>query len=150
MGLENRAPFLARNLQIAHSGGPRDAKEISHFDYLRATVAAKPQKIVVASDDVFRPSVDRAFENAIVGRIFLDDIQLLGGDHFLGKVGHSFTEQCDRLRRPLELDPQDARHPVNNLVGNLSDEYCRRGPNLEKRREDHRSGGPKYRCWNPP
>ena len=50
-------------------------QKIRHFRYIDTVVGFHAQEILVTRDDVLRTSAHRAFENSIVVRVFLDDIQ---------------------------------------------------------------------------
>src|SRR5437667_7521044 len=67
------------------------------------SVVAQAQQILVPGQDVFRTRLDRALENTIIWRIFLDDVQHLGWDDAVRKTGQPQPCVVEPVAVPLEF-----------------------------------------------
>lgn len=109
-------PLLVHNLQ-----------EFRHFDDAHSLIAAEPQKMVIARDQVFGLIFHRAFEYAIVSRIFFNDIKLLFWRYSFSEVADAFTEERERLFALTEFITQHAQHFFHDVLRNRKLDKSRTG-----------------------
>ena len=82
-----------------------------------ARVSAPPQQIVVPRDNVISPGAHRAFEDAVIRRVFFNHVQLHRRRGRSGRVGNDGPCLCYFLRRCGEVSRQHVTHFIEDGGG---------------------------------
>jgi len=83
----------------------------------RASGASEPQQILIGGNDEVRPGLRGAFEDAIVGFVFLYYIQGLSGRDKCSEPQNLVPGGMEPIAIPLKLVSQNPYHLVNDRLG---------------------------------
>jgi hypothetical protein len=110
----SREPSLEAEESARHASLFLNPQKIRRADNLRAPILPHLEYIIVAGDKVLRFADDRTFDDAVVGRIFRDNIYLLRRLDVVGKTRSLLDCRFDLLPRPAELFTGDL---IENRIG---------------------------------
>ncbi len=88
-----------------------------------AAVLAEPQQILIARDDELRPGFQRAFQDAVVVRVFLDGIDGVLRGHETSELGKLFSCEVQPVPLPREVVTQHGHEFIQNRVRNVDAEH---------------------------
>jgi hypothetical protein len=93
-------------------------QEVTHTLNLNALEVAMPEEVVLVSGhDDLRAGGLGALEDAIIRRIFLDQVDAFGGFDMPGDPSHDPSGLLEPILRPFEPFPQGSRDLLNNMTG---------------------------------